>query len=97
MQDVAATVEVFSLDGTKERDVQLPGIGSAGGFGGKPNDKETFFFYTSYNAPTTNYRYDITSGEVTRIAAPTVDFKPEDYVVEREFYESLDGTRVPIS
>ena len=96
LEDVATRVEVFSLTGEKERDVPLPGVGSAGGFGGKPDADETFFYYTSYNAPTTNYRYDIATGEVTKIAAPTVDFDPDEFVVRREFYDSLDGTQVPI-
>ncbi|MEM6655275.1 MAG: prolyl oligopeptidase family serine peptidase, partial [Planctomycetota bacterium] len=99
LEDVATSVAVYSLTGEKERDVPLPGVGSAGGFGGKPDPEktsETFFYYTSYNAPTTNYRYDIATGEVTKIAAPTVDFDPDDFVVRREFYDSPDGTRVPI-
>ncbi|MEM6329003.1 MAG: prolyl oligopeptidase family serine peptidase [Planctomycetota bacterium] len=96
LEDVAAKVEVYTLDGQKERDVPLPGVGSVGGFGGEPDDTETFFSYTSYDTPSTVYRYDVATGEATKIRQPTVDFDPDAFVVTREFYDSKDGTRVPI-
>ena len=96
LEDVASKVEIFSLTGEKQRDLPLPGVGSAGGFGGKRADKETFFNYTSYNSPSVVYRYDIASGQTKPLRQSGIQFNPDDYEVHREFYDSLDGTRVPI-
>ena len=96
MQDVISRVRVFGLDGTPLSEVNLPGIGTASGFGGKQKDTETFFSFTSYATPTSIYRYDVTSGKVEQIRAPQVDFDPEQYEVRQAFFKSKDGTRVPI-
>ncbi|GAB5349353.1 prolyl oligopeptidase family serine peptidase [Alteriqipengyuania sp. 357] len=94
--DAKSKIEVFGLDGTLEREVELPGIGSAGGFGGAPDDDETFYSFSSYNRPSTVYRYDVATGESTVWAQPEVAFDPDDFVVEQTFYNSKDGTRVPM-
>ena len=94
--DAKSRIEVFGLDGTPEGEVALPGIGSAGGFGGDPEQTETFYAFSSYNRPTTIYRYDVASGDSTVWAQPEVSFDPDDFVVEQKFYTSKDGTRVPM-
>ena len=76
--------------------VELPGIGTASGFSGDMDDPETFFAFTSFNRPTTIYRYDVKSGQAAPWAAPKVAFNPDDYSVEQVFYNSKDGTRVPM-
>jgi len=96
MEDVVSKVKVFNLQGTVVGEVDLPGVGTAGGFGGHEDDTETFFAFTSYATPTSIYRYDVTSGEVKQIRAPQVDFDPTQYVVRQDFVTSKDGTRVPI-
>lgn len=96
MQDAQTVVKVFSLDGEYEGMVDLPGIGTAAGFNGKLDDPETFFIYTSYDTPTTVNRLDVETGEVTVFRQPEVDFNPDDYIVKQVFYESRDGTRVPM-
>lgn len=96
MQDVVSRVKLHSLAGEPLGEVDLPGIGSAGGFSGKPTDTETFFSFTSYATPTSIYRYDLTSGEVEQIRTPEVDFDPTKFEVRQAFYQSKDGTRVPI-
>ncbi len=96
MQDVVSRVRQFGLDGSPQGDVKLPGIGSAGGFGGEPTDTETFFSFTSYATPTSIYRYDLTSDQIEQIRTPEVDFNPADYEVRQAFYQSKDGTRVPV-
>ena len=94
--DAKSNVEVFGLDGTPQGGVELPGIGSAGGFGGAPDEDETFYAFSSYNRPTTVYRYDVATGESEVWAQPEVSFDPDDFVVEQKFYTSKDGTRVPM-
>ncbi|MGI9430478.1 MAG: prolyl oligopeptidase family serine peptidase [Bythopirellula sp.] len=96
MQDVVSRVRIFGLDGSPQGEVNLPGIGTASGFGGKQADQETFFGFTSYATPTSIYRYDLTDGKVEQIRAPKVDFDPNQYEVRQAFYQSKDGTRVPI-
>ncbi len=96
LKDARSVVKVFSLGGRHERDVDLPGIGSAGGFGGKRTDKETFYSFTSFTTPGTIYRYDIASGTSSVWRAPQVDFDSAAYETRQIFYESKDGTRVPM-
>ena len=66
--------------------VSLPGIGSAGGFGGKAKDKETFYYFTGFTTPTTIYRYDMTTGKSTIFREPKVEFNPADYETKQVFY-----------
>ena len=96
LKDACTQVKVFALDGTFERTVDLPGLGSAGGFGGKREQTETFYAYTSYTVPTTVYRYDIPTGTSTVYRQPAVAFDPADYETTQVFYASKDGTRIPL-
>ena len=96
MVDARSEVRRYQLDGAPDGLVALPGIGTAMGFAGEIDDPETFFVYTSFNAPTTIYRYDVATGETTPWAAPKVEFNPDDYRVEQRFFASKDGTRVPM-
>jgi prolyl oligopeptidase len=74
----------------------LPGIGSAGGFGGKRTDTETFYSFTSFTAPGTIFRYDLKAGASSVFRQPKVDFNSDDYETRQIFYASKDGTRVPM-
>ncbi|MBI4512367.1 MAG: S9 family peptidase [Deltaproteobacteria bacterium] len=96
LENAHSVVKVHGLDGKLLRVVRLPGLGTAAGFGGKRKDKETFYAFTGFTTPTTIYRYDVASGESTVVQRPTVDFRPEDYETRQVFYQSKDGTRVPM-
>ena len=96
LDDVLSRVRLYALDGSALGEVQLPGPGSAHGFGGKQDATETFFAFTSYTTPASIYRYDLRSGAVEVVRRPQVDFNPDDYVSRQSFYKSKDGTRVPI-
>jgi prolyl oligopeptidase len=96
LKDARTQVRIFDLNGAFAREVELPGIGSAGGFGGKRDDTETFYSFTSFTTPTTIYRYDMVTGESTIFRQPQVDFNPEDYETKQVFYSSKDGTRIPM-
>jgi prolyl oligopeptidase len=96
-KDVATRAYVFSLDGKLENEIVLPGVGTAGGFGGLNDDKHVFYSFTSFNFPPTIYKYDIATKKSTVFR--TVDipgFKPEHYETKQIFYNSKDGTRVPM-
>nr|WP_226372764.1 prolyl oligopeptidase family serine peptidase [Sphingosinicella flava] len=94
--DAKTEVRRYSLDGKKLGTVALPGIGTAGGFGGESDDPETFFSFTSFATPTAIYRYDAATGQATPWAEPKVLFDPAAYEVSQRFYTSKDGTRVPM-
>ncbi len=96
LDDVKTSVRLFEPDGTPAGAVDLPGVGTAGGFFGEPDDQETFFAFESFNRPDTLFRYDVAAGEASVFKAPDAPFDPEDYVVRQEFFESKDGTRVPM-
>ncbi|MAT72805.1 MAG: S9 family peptidase [Planctomycetaceae bacterium] len=96
LQDVASRVELFTTEGDPLGDVDLPGLGSANGFGGEQDATETFYSFTGYVTPPSIYRYDLRTGESQLIRAPQVDFDPEQYESTQAFYNSADGTRVPI-
>ncbi len=96
LKDAQSSIKIFDLDGSFVREVELPGIGSAGGFGGKRYDTETFYSFTSFTTPATIYRYDMVSGESTIFRQPNVDFNPNNYDTKQVFYSSKDGTRVPM-
>ncbi|MEH2400896.1 prolyl oligopeptidase family serine peptidase [Nostoc sp.] len=96
LKDAHSQIKIFDLKGAFIREVELPGLGSAGGFGGKRNDTETFYIYTSFTTPGTIYRYDMITGKSTIFRQPEVDFNPDDYETKQVFYDSKDGTRVPM-
>ncbi len=97
LKDVTTRAYVYSLDGKLENEVKLPGLGSAGGFGGNNDDKFVFYTFTSFNAPPTTYRYDIATKKSAFFRAPEIPgFKAENYETKQVFYNSKDGTRVPM-
>ncbi len=96
MRDAYDLVRVFTMDGRHIRDVELVGIGSANGFGGKRTDTETFYQFASFTTPPSIYRYDMITGESTLIDRARIDMNTDDYVVTQKFYRSKDGTRVPM-
>ena len=96
LQDAHSRVKICSLDGQSLRDIELPDIGSVGGFGGKRSDTETFYSFTGYTVPGTIYHYDLATGASSVFRATRVDFNPADYETKQIFYTSKDGTRVPM-
>jgi prolyl oligopeptidase len=96
LKDAYTQIRIYDLNGKLVRNVELPGIGTAGGFGGKRTDKETFYSYSSFNAPPTIYRYDMKTGKSSIFRESKVDFNRNDYEVKQVFYNSKDGTRVPM-
>jgi prolyl oligopeptidase len=94
--DAKTEVRTFDLTGRQTGKITLPGIGTASGFSGDGDDNETFYAFTSYNYPTTIYRYDSASGQTSVFAQPQVAFTPADFEVSQRFYRSKDGTRIPM-
>ncbi|MEL6138853.1 MAG: prolyl oligopeptidase family serine peptidase [Cyanobacteria bacterium J06628_6] len=96
LKDAYTTIKIYDQAGQFVRNVELPGIGSAGGFGGKKDDTDTFYSFTSYTVPNRIYRYDMTTGKSTLFREAQVAFDPSQYETHQVFYTSKDGTRIPM-
>lgn len=96
LKDATSQVGLYGLDGCRLGELKLPGIGTVAGFAGRCGDRETFFSFSSYTAPDTIYHYDLGSGEISVFGRPEVDFEPSELETHQVFYESKDGTRVPM-
>jgi len=96
LKDAHSQVKLFSLAGEYQRELELPGLGTASGFGGKRADTETFFAFTGFTTPGVVYRYDLAGGTSSVFRSPKVDFDPAQYETKQVFYASKDGTRVPM-
>src|SRR5262249_25744174 len=96
LQDAKTQVKVYDIAGKFVRDVQLPGIGTATGFAGKRTDTETFYTVASFATPPSIYRYDVITGQSKLLRQAQVKFDPSAYEVHQKFYQSKDGTKIPI-
>lgn len=96
LRDASTVVRMHAQDGSLVAEVALPGVGTASGFAGKWQDQETFFSYASLNAPTEIHRFEPASGKSSLFKRAATAFPAGDYVTERHFVTSKDGTRVPI-
>ena len=96
LKDATSLVQQYDYNGKLERNIQLPAVGSAAGFGAKEDDKELYYSFTSYIHPPTIFKYDIQSGESIEYKKAGVDFDPSLYESKQVFYESKDGTKVPM-
>ncbi len=96
LKDAKTQIKQFDNKGKLEREVELPGIGSAGGFGSKWDDTEVYYTFTSFTYPPSIFKFDIASGKSTLYNQPQVQFKPDDFETKQIFYTSKDGTSVPM-
>lgn len=96
MQDAVSVVKQFDDKGKLIREISLPGIGSAGGFGSRKEDPTVYYSFTNYTTPGSIYELDPKTGKSTVYKKPNVDFKPENYESKQIFYTSKDGTKVPM-
>lgn len=96
MVDAVSKVLQYDYDGKLIREVKLPGVGSAGGFGTKKEEKELYYSFTNYVTPGSIYKYDIASGNSELFIKPEIDFNPENFESHQVFYNSKDGTKIPM-
>ena len=96
MVDAISKVFQYNYKGKLVREVKLPGLGSAGGFGGKKKEKEFYFSFTNYNTPGSSYKYNVETGEYKQYWKPEIDFDPASYESHQVFYHSKDGTKIPM-
>lgn len=96
MKDAVSQIKQYDYEGKLIREIELPGIGTAGGFGGKKEETTLYYSFTNYVTPGTIYEFDPKSGTSKVYNKPKVDFKSEDFESKQVFYTSKDGTKVPM-
>ncbi|UGS23858.1 prolyl oligopeptidase family serine peptidase [Flavobacterium channae] len=96
MKDAVSFIKQYDYNGKLVRDVQLPGVGTAGGFGGKEKETTLYFSFTNYVTPGTIYTFDPKTGKSAIYQKPKVDFNSADYESKQVFYTSKDGTKIPM-
>jgi prolyl oligopeptidase len=96
MKDAVSVVQQYDYSGKMVREIKLPAVGTAGGFGGKKIDKTLYYSFTNYTTPGTIYALEPKSGKSTIYAKPNVDFNSENFESKQVFYTSKDGTKIPM-
>jgi prolyl oligopeptidase len=96
MVDARSIVRLFDLDGEPLGAVQMPVVGTASGFRGDADDRATYYSFESYTQPPTIYRFELSTRRSTPFRPASLGFEPADYLSEQVFYQSADGTRVPM-
>lgn len=96
IKDALSYIKQYNTDGKLIREVQLPGIGTVGAFGGKKSEKTIYYSFTNYITPSATYSFDSESGISTLYKKPIVDFNSENYESKQVFYTSKDGTKIPM-
>ena len=96
MVDAISKVEQYDMNGKLIRDIELPGVGTAGGFGGEKEDKELYYSFTNYKTPGTTFKFNVETGKSEVYRKSGADFDPAQYESKQVFYKSKDGTEVPM-
>ena len=96
LKDARTEIRRFKTDGNSLPPVKLPGLGTASGFGGKSDQNETFYYFTSFTSPGAVYRYDVTRNASTLLKAPKTQFDRDHYESRQIFATSRDGTKIPM-
>ncbi|WP_297693251.1 prolyl oligopeptidase family serine peptidase [uncultured Eudoraea sp.] len=96
MIDALSKVYQYDYEGNFIREVKLPGIGTIWGFGDKKDVKEVYFVFTNYSLPSSIYKYQIEEGSYEKYWSPEIDYNPDNYESHQVFYNSKDGTKVPM-
>ena len=96
MVDAVSKILQYDYDGKLVREVKLPGIGNAGSFGGRKEDKIDYYSFTNYNTPSSIYKYNVETGDSELYWKPTIDFNSDNYESKQVFFNSKDGTKVPM-
>ncbi len=96
LKDAVSVIKQYNYSGKQIREIQLPGVGTAGGFSGKKEDKTLYYSFTNYTTPGSIFDFEPNSGKSAVYQKPKVDFKSEDYVSTQVFYTSKDETKIPM-
>jgi len=96
MVDAISKVLQYDMNGTLIREITLPDLGSASGFGSKTKETFDYFSFTNYNTPLSIYKLNLETGQTELYWKPAIDFNSEAYESHQVFYTSKDGTKIPM-
>jgi prolyl oligopeptidase len=96
LKDAHSRIEILKLDGTFEKELELPALGTAGGFSGKRDENIAFYSFTSFTFPSVVYKYNMETHQSEEYFKSDINFNSEDYETKQVFYESKDGTKIPM-
>ena len=96
MKDAVSLVKQYDYSGKLVREINLPGVGTAAGFGGKKKENTLYFSFTNYTTPGSTYSFDAKAGTSKIYERPKIDFNSDDYESKQVFYTSKDGTKIPM-
>ena len=96
LQDATSHIYVYNIDGTQEKEIEQPALGTISGFNGRIDDTEVFYSFTSFLYPPTIFRYDLNTGQNIIFRESELDFNPEEYTTKQVFYSSKDDTKIPM-
>ncbi|MDR2562699.1 MAG: prolyl oligopeptidase family serine peptidase [Prevotellaceae bacterium] len=96
LKDARSEIKIYGMNGAETGELSLPALGSCGGVQGEYDDNEAYFAFTSFTFPTVIYKYDVANNTYSEYFKPDIDFNFDDYLTEQVFYESKDGTKVPM-
>ena len=96
MKDAVSQVKQYDYEGNMVREVELPGIGTVGGFGGRKEEKTLYYGFSNYHTPNSSFAYDVENGVSEQYWSPSIDFNKDNYESTQVFYKSKDGTEVPM-
>ena len=94
--DVISRVYLYDYQGNNLKEIELPGLGSASGFGGDKEDEIVYYSFTNYHTPSSTYSYNPSIDTSELYWSPDIDFDPSEYTSQQVFYESADGTPIPM-
>lgn len=89
-------IKTFSVAGEGKGEIELPGIGSVSGIFGKNEGQRMFIGYMSFLYPPTVFSYDFSQEKLTPFGETALSFEPQEFETNQVFYQSKDGTRVPL-
>lgn len=96
LKDAHSRVEILALDGTFEKELELPVLGTVGRFSGKRDEDIAFYSFTSFTFPSVVYKYNLKTHESEKYFISDIDFNPDDYKTSQVFFKSKDGTEIPL-
>src|SRR5690606_13059798 len=96
MVEAVSRVKQYDYTGNLVKEIELPGIGSPGGFGAKTEDSILYYSFTNYVAPGSIDKYNIKEGTSELHNPPQIDCNPENFESKQVFYTSKDGTKIPM-
>ena len=96
LKDVTTRIYRYDYNGSNKSEIKLPGLGSAGGFGGRKGDDHFFYSFSSFTIPNSIYKFDINTGQSSDFFESELKFDPNDYEEKQIFYTSKDGSKIPM-